>query len=94
MGGADDVINRKMHGCCVDKACTELTCMELPEGKSCGDCVHERRCCLMFGHVPTDTYCDWFPRRFCEVAKVGAGATANPIQSGADRTTSGAIGQP
>lgn len=55
---------RVKHGCCVDKACTDATCMELPEGKTCGHCVHEYRCCLMFGHTPTDTYCDWFPRRF------------------------------
>ncbi|MGK4342562.1 hypothetical protein ACSMFT_15425 [Ectopseudomonas oleovorans] len=42
--------------------------MELPAEKTCGDCVHERRCCLIFGHTPTDTYCDWFPRRFREKA--------------------------
>ena len=58
---------RSNHGCCADKACTDATCMELPTGKTCGVCVHERRCCLMFGHTPTDTYCDWFPRRFREV---------------------------
>lgn len=55
-----------MQGCCVDKECTPETCMELPAGKMCGDCVHERRCCLMFGHKPSDTYCDWFPRKFRE----------------------------
>jgi hypothetical protein len=38
--------------------------MELPAGLTCGHCVHVRRCCTMFGHTPTDTYCDWFPRRF------------------------------
>lgn len=54
------------HGCYADKACTDATCMELPAKKTCGDCVHEYRCCLMFGHTPTDTYCDWFPRRFRE----------------------------
>lgn len=52
------------HDCCADEACTSENCMELPTGKTCGDCVSERRCCMMFGHVPTDTYCDWFPRRF------------------------------
>lgn len=52
------------HGCCADKACTDKTCMELPKGETCGSCVHERRCCTIFGHTPTDTYCDWFPRRF------------------------------
>lgn len=56
------------HGCCADKACTDATCMELPAGKTCGHCVHELRCCTIFGHTPTDTYCDWFPRRFRERA--------------------------
>jgi hypothetical protein len=62
----DEAPKRNQHGCCADKACTDATCMELPAGKTCGDCVHEHRCCLMFGHTPTDTYCDWFPRRFRE----------------------------
>lgn len=61
-----------MHGCCVDKkygkGCTEETCMQLPEGKTCGDCVHIHRCKAMFGHVETDTSCDWFPRRFTAAA--------------------------
>jgi hypothetical protein len=62
-----------MHGCCVDKkygnGCTEETCMQLPAGKTCGDCVHIKRCKAIFGHVESDTSCDWFPRRF--VLKAG-----------------------
>jgi hypothetical protein len=38
--------------------------MKLPEGKTCGDCLSCRRCCLIFGHVPEDTSCDWWPSRF------------------------------
>jgi hypothetical protein len=57
-----------MHGCCADKNCDENTCMQLPEGKTCGDCVNEKRCVAMFGHSPSDTYCDFFPRRFREKA--------------------------
>ncbi|WP_159969761.1 hypothetical protein [Pseudomonas sp. 9Ag] len=38
--------------------------MDLPDGKTCGDCVHCRRCTLMFGHIPADEVCDWFPSRF------------------------------
>jgi hypothetical protein len=38
--------------------------MRLPAGVTCGDCVHIRRCKLIFGHVETDTYCDWSPSRF------------------------------
>jgi hypothetical protein len=54
------------HGCCADKACTDRTCMALPSGKTCGDCAHLNRCVAIFGHTATDTYCDWFPRRFRE----------------------------
>lgn len=65
-----------MHGCCVDKAygkgCTPETCMQLPEGKTCGDCVHIARCKAIFGHVETDTYCDFFPRWFRERVAVDA----------------------
>ncbi|HUS81852.1 MAG TPA: hypothetical protein VM013_01175 [Dehalococcoidia bacterium] len=57
------------QGCCVDKKCTPKTCMDLPEGTTCGDCGHIKRCQLIFGHVPDDTYCDWFPRRFYRVAR-------------------------
>jgi hypothetical protein len=38
--------------------------MNLPEGKTCGDCVHCRRCTMMFGHIPEDEACDWAPSRF------------------------------
>lgn len=38
--------------------------MRLPAGKTCGDCVHCYRCCTIFGHVPSDTSCDWHPSRF------------------------------
>lgn len=37
--------------------------MRLPAGKTCGDCAHIHRCKAMFGHVETDTYCDWSPSR-------------------------------
>jgi hypothetical protein len=42
--------------------------MRLPEGKTCGDCVHCSRCCAIFGHVPEDTSCDWWPSRYIGVA--------------------------
>ncbi|AMR66726.1 hypothetical protein [Aquipseudomonas alcaligenes] len=38
--------------------------MDLPAGKTCGDCVHCRRCTQMFGHIPEDEVCDWAPSRF------------------------------
>lgn len=40
--------------------------MNLPEGKTCADCTHCRRCTLMFGHIPSDEVCDWYPSRFTE----------------------------
>jgi len=55
-----------MNGCCVDKKCTPDTCMTLPEGKTCGDCFHGPRCFAIFGHKASDTFCDWFPRKFRE----------------------------
>ena len=45
--------------------------MQLPKGVTCGDCVHARRCTLMFGHTETDTYCDWSPSRFHAAAAIG-----------------------
>jgi len=38
--------------------------MYLPEGKTCADCLHCRRCTMMFGHIPADEVCDWAPSRF------------------------------
>ena len=39
--------------------------MALPEGKTCGDCVHFRRTCswLVSCH-PENSVCDWSPHRF------------------------------
>jgi len=43
--------------------------MDLPEGKTCGDCTHFQRC-QMFGRIPEDEVCDWAPTRlFKEVVK-------------------------
>lgn len=55
--------------------------MDLPAGKTCGDCVHCRRCTLMFGHIPADEACDWSPSRFREAeqaAPAGAGQAFQP----------------
>lgn len=38
--------------------------MDLPEGKTCENCAHVRRCCTMFGHIPENEVCDWYPSRF------------------------------
>jgi len=38
--------------------------MRLQPGVTCGDCFHIARCKAIFGHVESDTYCDWSPSRF------------------------------
>ncbi|ELX9578618.1 hypothetical protein SLJ66_001988 [Escherichia coli] len=50
--------------------------MQLPKGKTCGDCAHIRRCKAIFGHTETDVYCDWSPSRavFVQPSKAEGGA--------------------
>lgn len=50
-------------GCCVD-GCNDETCMRLPMGAVCADCVHVRRCSALFGVQSTARTCDFYPRRF------------------------------
>lgn len=45
--------------------------MDLPVGKTCGDCIHVKRCCGMFGHLIDDESCDWSPSRFKEALNNG-----------------------
>ena len=40
--------------------------MKLPEGKTCADCVHCRRCCLIFGGRSNSVECDFYPIRFSQ----------------------------
>lgn len=49
----------------------ESLAMELPAGKTCADCAHCKRCCSIFGHIPADEVCDWYPSRFVQT-KEGA----------------------
>lgn len=51
-------------GCCVDDACQPHTCMTLPAGKTCADCIHVERCVAMFGVKPENVICDFYPRRY------------------------------
>jgi len=41
---------------------------DLPEGKTCGDCVHLEVCQMnkWIEHFETDTRCDWAPIKFKE----------------------------
>lgn len=43
--------------------------LNLPEGKTCGDCHHIARCQAIFGHIPEDQTCDFFPIRYLERAQ-------------------------
>lgn len=45
----------------------ESLSMNLPDGKKCADCVHCYRCCSIFGHIPADQVCDWYPSRFQQI---------------------------
>lgn len=65
------------HGCCVDKACNADTCMALPKGVTCGDCKSLAWCKSLFQCPPTNTSCDWFPRRF-------RATTATPVAEVSD----------
>jgi len=56
--------------CCHEKSCTPEDCMILPDGKTCGDCVHRRWCENIIGKTLQDDTCDFFPRRFtCKTAQ-------------------------
>jgi len=56
------------------RTASNLDQMNLPEGKTCGDCAHCHRCTMMFGHIPEDESCDWSPSRFLDVILVSASA--------------------
>lgn len=39
--------------------------MDLPDGKTCSDCMHFKRTCeWLISCEPTRTRCDWYPIRF------------------------------
>lgn len=50
-------------GACPD-GLSQYATMSLPEGITCGDCVHVPRCCCIFGQLPEDEICQFFPIRF------------------------------
>lgn len=54
--------------------------MDLPEGKTCGDCVHCGRCTSIFGHIPADESCDWSPSRFRPAVTSGEPVTLANIK--------------
>jgi hypothetical protein len=38
--------------------------INLPQGRTCGDCAHFKRCSAIYGHIAADEVCDWAPSRF------------------------------
>ena len=46
----------KAHNC-------KRQCMELPDGKTCNDCIHVERCVTMFGAKRDNTSCGFEPIR-------------------------------
>lgn len=53
------------------RAVVDFEQMNLPDKKTCGDCIHCRRCCAVYGHIPADEVCDWSPSRFKEAKPQG-----------------------
>lgn len=57
--------------------------MQLPAGRTCGDCASFRSCKGLFGCAPGNTRCDWAPSRF--MIKIdGQAALAAPLPRASD----------
>lgn len=48
----------------MDLMMSEPDDMDLPRGKTCGDCVHFKRCAFLVGAKAEYTRCDWSPSLF------------------------------
>lgn len=46
-------------------------CMNLPDWKTCADCVHVSWCTTVYGAKPENTKCDFEPIRFKEAKRDG-----------------------
>lgn len=56
--------------------------MRLPEGKTCGDCVHGRRCDMLFGAVRRKfTSCDFWPSKFAPTRRAIEEGGSKPPRS-------------
>ena len=53
--------------------------MRLPAGKTCGDCIHTRRCVALFGHTEADTACDFYPSRYAPRTSSGGGVMVTAL---------------
>lgn len=47
----------KAHNC-------KYQCMDLPNGKTCADCMHSEKCAMMFHGNPQNKRCGFEPIRF------------------------------
>jgi len=60
--------------------------MDLPDNKTCGDCVQVYRCSTIFGVSKTDTECDFYPIRFQQKPKGQTNEFKNPLFIYGDKT--------
>jgi hypothetical protein len=51
-------------GRCKCSGGTSYATMALADGVTCADCVHVERCCSIFGQLPEDQSCQFYPVRF------------------------------
>jgi hypothetical protein len=40
--------------------------MNLPAGRTCGDCNQFQHCAALLSRIKDDEVCDWYPSRFVE----------------------------
>lgn len=52
--------------------------MALPDGKTCRDCRHLRRCVALLNIASTNTVCDFYPSRFDQYQAEAPPQTRNP----------------
>lgn len=53
-----------MRGC--DMNVVKEDPMKIPDGKTCSDCAHFKRCEWLIQCKPDSDTCDWLPSRFLE----------------------------
>lgn len=49
---------------CPNRKSCRHQCMDLPVGKTCGDCVYYNHCTVFYGVKANNTKCDFEPIRF------------------------------
>jgi len=60
----DDKLLERVRGGVVIKTVKQIKEFEIPNGLTCGDCVHFSRCEWLIQATTGRTECDWLPIRF------------------------------